>query len=101
MVTRTVGMNVRQCNCDTVLAMIDHSNLADRNRLKTLYNLEVYAHSVAALRAGRLDRSTFKGFFIAFDPLRYALLEALAAMLPPFINSVRGIRRYLGSGAVR
>ncbi len=95
MVTRTIGMNVRHCICDTILAMLADSDPHIVERLKHLYNLEVYAYAIAAARTGQVDRSTFEGFFVTQDPLKYVILQALAVTPQQLIESTRRIWRRL------
>jgi glycosyltransferase involved in cell wall biosynthesis len=95
MVTRMVGMNARHCVCDTILAMLANSNAKTGDRLKRLFNLEVYVYGIAAARAGQLDRATFEGFFVAKDPLKYLTLETLAASPRRLIDAARHLRRWV------
>ncbi len=77
-VTHKNSTNRRHKICETIDAIIPDATPTQADRLRRLYNLEVFNYAKQTVRTERLTLESWRGFHFAKDPLRFCILTALS-----------------------
>lgn len=89
--TGSASTNIRHCLCDTIVAMAPRRRLAEQSLLRRLFNQETFNYATLLKQAHRVDPSTYRGFYVRENPVRYLALLAMTALPAPIQLAMRRI----------
>jgi len=90
-VTKNASTATRHCLCATIEDALSIAPRERAERLKRLFNMEVFNYARQAARTGMVRRSSWAGFYAKNDPGKFLALNALSIPGVPAMGRASGI----------